>query len=139
MKDQKGFSLIEVVIAIGLLGVIAASFLGALGTASKVLFIADERATAESLARSQMEYVKKQAYNGDNVTYGTYATITGIPQGYTIYGYNQSQPTLFAQRWDPISGNITASETGIQRIAVTVGHGNKPAVIKLEDYKARRY
>jgi prepilin-type N-terminal cleavage/methylation domain-containing protein len=55
---SRGFTLIEVVIAIALIGLIGVAVLSALSTASLALIIADERATAESLARSQMEYVK---------------------------------------------------------------------------------
>jgi prepilin-type N-terminal cleavage/methylation domain-containing protein len=59
---SRGFSMLEVVIAIGLLGIVALSVLMALSTASAALIIADRRATAESLARSQMEYIKEQDY-----------------------------------------------------------------------------
>jgi len=55
---SRGLALIEVLIAIALVGVITIAFLSALSTASTVLIIADERATAESLARSQMEDIK---------------------------------------------------------------------------------
>ena len=136
MKNEKGLTLIEVVIAIGILGIVAAAFMAALAGASRALFIADERATAESLARTQMEYVKSQPYNSNN---GTYDTMSGIPTGYTVYGFNQSVPTLFAQYWNAINHTVSANETGIQKITVTVGHNNKPAVITLVDYKARRY
>ena len=60
---SRGLSMLEVVIAIGLLGIIAVSILTALLTASAALVIADRRATAESLARSQMEYVKDNSSN----------------------------------------------------------------------------
>jgi prepilin-type N-terminal cleavage/methylation domain-containing protein len=59
---SRGFTLIEVVIAIALIGLIGAAVLSALSTASLALIIADQRATAESIARSQMEYVKNQGY-----------------------------------------------------------------------------
>ena len=59
---SRGFSMLEVVIAIGLLGIIALSVLMALSTASAALIIADRRATAESLARTQMEDTKKRQY-----------------------------------------------------------------------------
>ena len=60
---SRGLSMLEVVIAIGLLGIIAVSILTALLTASAALVIADRRATAESLARTQMEYVKDNSSN----------------------------------------------------------------------------
>lgn len=128
MKDQKGFSLIEVAIAIALLGIIAVAFLSALGTASKVLLVAHERTMAESLARSQMEYIKSQPYV-DNYTAST-------PPDYVTAGYSAN---ISAQQWDAINHTVSASETGIQKITVTVRHNNKPAVITLVDYKARRY
>ncbi|MEA2085767.1 MAG: type II secretion system protein, partial [Chloroflexota bacterium] len=54
---ESGVGLLETLVALALLGIIAASFLGGLATASRAAFTADEHATAESLARSQMEYV----------------------------------------------------------------------------------
>jgi prepilin-type N-terminal cleavage/methylation domain-containing protein len=60
---SQGFTLIEVVIAIALIGLIGAAVLSALSTASLALIIADERATAESVARTQMEYVKDNNSN----------------------------------------------------------------------------
>ena len=51
--SSRGFTMIEVVIAIALIGIIGVAVLNALSTASMALIIADERATAESLARSQ--------------------------------------------------------------------------------------
>ena len=49
--------------AIALLGIIAVSIMTALSTATMALIISDRRATAESLARTQMEYVKDNSIN----------------------------------------------------------------------------
>ena len=141
--NSRGFSLIEVVIAICLLGIIGVGLLSGLATASLALFTADERATAESLARSQMEYVKSQPYNTDNGTYET-IDLTDFPTytTYTVYGYNKTAPTLFARCWDPVSGSVSANETGIQWITVTIEHHGKPITTSgdytLEGYKVNR-
>jgi prepilin-type N-terminal cleavage/methylation domain-containing protein len=123
MKNEKGFTLIEVVIAIGILGIIAAAFMAALAGASRALFTADERATAESLARSQMEYFKSQPYS-DNGTY-TKLPDGDIPEGYDIV-------------WPPTVDNVTG-QSGLQKITITVRHTvNSKDVITLEGYKGDR-
>ena len=128
MKNEKGFSLIEVLIAIALLGIIAVAFLGGLATASKALVIADERTTAESLARSQMEYVKNQDYDATNNP-PQYSLLSNIPGNYTI--------TIIPERLDP-NGDGTGNDYGIQKITVTVDHQSKLEVIILDGYKVDR-
>ena len=61
--NSTGFTLIEVLIAVAILGLVAVAFLSALTTASMALILADERTTAESLARTQLEYVKSQPFS----------------------------------------------------------------------------
>ncbi len=117
MKNQKGFSLIEVIVSIALLGIIAAGFLAALGTASKVLFIADERETAKNLAESQMEYVKEQDY--------ALSYAPAVPDEYA--GYSASIDV----------GTIASRDGNIQKIIVTIEHRGEE-VMTLEGYKANR-
>jgi len=126
--SSRGFSLIEVAIAIALIGVIAVAVLGALSYASTVLIIADRRATAESLARSQLEYVKNQGY--EEALYGGVATYeeipgTSIPDGYTIWSFNRDEEIVgdvVGIPWN--SGNSTAAyeDSGLQKITVIVSY-----------------
>jgi len=126
MKNERGFSLIEVLVALALLGIIAVAFLGGLATASKAMIIADERATAESLARSQMEYVKNQDYDYND------------PQSYEqVDVESPTHPGYFISvDADPLH----SPDKGIQKIRVTVRHGTEAVkeVIILEDYKVNR-
>ena len=62
LRKQSGFTLVEVIIALGLLGIIGIAFLGTLANASSAIILSDGRTTAESLARSEMEYIKSQEY-----------------------------------------------------------------------------
>ena len=122
--NSRGLGLIEVMVALALLGIIAVAFLGGLATASKAIFIADERATAESLARSQMEYVKNQDYIDYSVPgHKVYELIT-TPAGYEI---------------EPVT--VEQLQNGLQKITVKVYH-NKPdkpePVIILVNYKVNR-
>ncbi len=148
IKNEKGFSLIEVIIALALLGIIAVAVLGGLATASNTLAIADERTTAESLARSQMEYVKNQSYitvaDYDPGVPGsgevTYQKITGIPAGYTIWGVDRADATvtdIIGVPWDSQNNQPVTTDVGLQRIKVIIQHHGKD-VITLEDYKVDR-
>jgi len=60
--NSRGFTLIEVLIALAILGVAGVAFLTALTTASTAIIVGDERTTAESLVRSELEYVTSQPF-----------------------------------------------------------------------------
>lgn len=131
--NSRGITLIEVLIAVALMGIIAVAFLSALATASTALIIADERATAESLARSQMEYVKNCGYEyGASPWYEQVDVESTTHPGYFI--------SVDAPPINPDTGEAIdpANDAGIQKITVTVTHQDKPDVIILEDYKVNR-
>jgi len=114
---SRGFTLIDVLIAIALSGIIVIAFLSALSNASTILIITDERATAESLARSQMEDIKNQA---KSPTY-----VPSIPPAYKDVGY---------------SANITADllKVGLQKITIVITHthdGEEDDLVTLVGYK----
>ena len=120
---ESGVTFIETVVALAILGVIAVAFLNGLTTTSKSAFIADEQTTAESLAQSQMEWVKNASYSYSATTYSP----APIPSGKDYLNY---------------SALITAEplrdpDDGIQKITVTVKRSDK-GVIKLEGYKVDR-
>jgi len=139
MRSEKGFSLIEVIIAMALLAIVAVALLSGLSTGSRAIFVADERATAESLARTEMEYVKNQDYSdapwayelpsvtppADPPTWWSTANHV-LPAGYSGYSVDVRADLLPSQGTD------------IQKITVTVGHHDKAEVIKLEGYKVDR-
>ncbi len=125
MKNERGFSLIETIIAIALLSIIGVAFLSGLSTTSKVLFVTDERETAKNLAESQMEYAK------------------GLPGLASSYTPNQEILSEYAGYSVEIYGdNITSRDGNIQKIRVIVSHQGRPIIIAenstLEDYKVNR-
>ncbi len=122
-NDQSGMAFIETLVALALLGLVAVAFLSGLTTASRANIIADEQTTAESLARSQMEWAKEAAYVYSATSY----TPGAIPGGEDYIGY---------------SATIDASalhnpDDGIQKIAVTISHYSVE-VLKVEGYKVDR-
>ena len=126
---SRGFTMVEVVIAMLLLGIIGVAVLTSLSYASTVLIIADRRATAESLAKTQMEDVKSRNYTsapGGGVA--NYTKITDIPYGYTIWSVNRGGQAVNEGSNDPIigipwdSGNNTDVyyDDGLQKITVII-------------------
>jgi prepilin-type N-terminal cleavage/methylation domain-containing protein len=118
VKSEKGFTFIEVVIALAIVGVIAVGFASGLGTAAKGLLTTDERETANNLAESQMEYVKNLPYAMD------YDPSPDILSEYDNYDADIDVAAL-------ADGNI-------QKVTVSVHHQDKLEVITLEDYKVNR-
>jgi len=138
LKKEKGFTLIEVVLALALLGVVATAFLSAMATGSLAIFIADERATAESLARTQMESVRNQDYiDYSEDPHDVYYTI-GTPAG-SGYSVDLSAVPFDPDTGQPYdeSGGVFVQDDGIQSIMVIIKHHGDP-VFDLEGYRTYR-
>ena len=143
MKGEKGFTLIGVLVAIAILGLVAVIFAGGISTAAKAVFVSDERATAESLAKSQLESVKSQLYiiapaSGES----TYAPISGdIPPGYAIGSINRdgnAVSDIIGVPWDSDEDQPAVTDEGLQKIELIIDHHDKLEVITLEGYKVNR-
>lgn len=121
--SSRGFTLIEVLIALALVGIIAIAFLGGLTTASRAVLTADVRTTAESLARTQMEDVKNEAYDySDPRSYEQDDVESTDHPGYFV--------SVAAEPLHDL-------DDGIQKITVIVSHDYE-VVITLEGYKVER-
>ena len=115
---QGGVGLVEVLVAVAILGVTLVAFLTAISTGSLGVATTEERVTAENLARSQLEYTKSLAYLAAPASY---ATVTP-PTGYAVSANATS---------------IAEGDSAIQRITVTVTR-NGETLLTVEDYKVDR-
>ncbi len=125
--SETGVTLIETLVALALIGIISVAFLSGLATAAKATFIADERATAESLVRSQIEYVQSQGYiDYDEPDHEEYAEVeTPDNSNYDV--------EIDAIPIDPETGQAQ----GIQKITVTVKRDGE-SVLTVDAYKVDR-
>jgi len=62
LREQRGIGFIETLVALAILAAIGVAFLSGLFTTSKIVAISQESVAVESLARSQIEFIKSQAY-----------------------------------------------------------------------------
>lgn len=118
-RDENGFSLVEILISVAILGILCTGIIWALGTGVRTLSGADETDTARSIAEGQMEYIKSLPFISD----GVYPEISISPalSGYSI---------------DVTSSAITGRDSNLQHLTVVVKYQGK-AVISLEGYKVQ--
>ena len=114
-NSERGFAMVEVLVALVLIGVTGVSFLSALTTVSKSTIITDLHSTADSLAVSQMEYILSQSYDNTNNP-PQYALLPDIPDGWSV--------NITAERLDPENDSIN-DDDGIQEIRAIVNFGSK--------------
>jgi prepilin-type N-terminal cleavage/methylation domain-containing protein len=123
---KAGFSMVEVLIALALLGIVGFGFLAVLANSSAHTLTSDIRNIAESIARTEMEYIKSLPYEG-SINPPVYA-----PQTYP--GWNVIVTTV---RLDPINDGLT-NDDGMQKITIRVQTnrgGTWNDVVSLEGYK----
>ncbi|MCK4722999.1 MAG: type II secretion system protein [Dehalococcoidia bacterium] len=80
-RNERGATLAETLVALAIFGIVAVVFLSGLTISSKAVMVNQERVAAESLAKSQMEYVRAQGYDA------SYSEIT-IPDDLDAQGYD---------------------------------------------------
>jgi len=126
--SSRGFTLVEVLITIALIGAIGVAFFSFMSAATSALIHADERTIAENLARRQMEYVKAWGYNSS----ATYPKIpsASVPVGYTIWSVNGNGTVVnggttdrvIGIPWDSANNKTAPSDRGLQKIALVIKH-----------------
>ena len=125
MKNQEGFSMLEVLLALALIGIVVAGILSALSTSSRATITNDVQTTAQNLAEGQIEYVRNQVYNTNDPP--EYQILAGMPAGYTVN---------CTVAWVDPEGDGSDDDDGLQKITVTVDFGGATATT-LEAYRVR--
>ncbi len=129
---EDGFTLVEVIIALVIMGIIAIGLFSVLGTSFIGTGVADERATAKNLAESQMEYVKGLTWNEA----GIYSLDdTEIASEYPGYSASIVSVTYPHNYFDEDTQEIKV-DANLQKITISVSHHDEE-VLRLEGYKLR--
>jgi type II secretory pathway pseudopilin PulG len=118
--DEKGLSLVETLVTIAIMGVTLVAFSVALSTGSLAVSESDQEVTAQSLAQSQMEYIKGYPYAPGATTYPTVNTTDNYS----------------------ISVNVEAisdpdADANIQKVTANISR-NGQVLLTVEDYKVNR-
>jgi type II secretory pathway pseudopilin PulG len=118
VDGQEGVGLVEVLVAVAILGITLVVLLSAISTGSVGVTTTEERVTAENLARSQLEYNKSLAYLTPPASY---VTVTP-PAGYGISAE---------------AASISGGDSYIQKITVTITRDGE-TLVTVEDFKVDR-
>jgi len=116
--NERGFGLVETLAAVAILGVAVVAFVIGLSTGSIAVREGNQELVAQSLAQTQLEYVKDYPYDSAATTYPTVHT----PEGYSICVE---------------VGSIPDTDTDIQKIMVTISRDEED-ILTVEDYKVNR-
>ena len=143
---SRGMSAIEVIVALALLAATAVAFLSGLSTALHTSRIADERSVAQTLAQSEMEYVKSQEYSTAAWSYTVTtsgSSSSNEPDWFDLDHDLADESATYSVAVEATDfdadedGDIDDDDAGIRTVTVTVSHHGDEVMV-LEDYKVDR-
>ncbi len=120
-EDQRGFTLIEVIVALAILGFIGVGFMTALSTGFRSEGIKEEQVIGHNLVRAALEEVRSLPYQA------SYAVATPTASGYSV-----SVVTV-----DFCWPEVCTPDGNLQKNTATVSRDGD-TVVTVEDLKARR-
>lgn len=118
IRDERGLGLVESLAAVAVLGATVVAFVVALSTGSIAVRESDQEAVAQSLVRSQLEYIKNYPYDPAATTYPKVAELEGYDISVEI-------------------SPIPDTDTDIQQVTVTISRDGEE-ILTVEGYKVNR-
>jgi len=118
VQGERGLGIVESLAAVAILGAAVVAFIIALSTGSLAVREVDQETIAQSLVRTQLEYIKGYPYDPAATTYPT----VEAPEDYTI---------------SVDVSPIPDTDTDIQKITVTISR-DREEILNVADYKVNR-
>ena len=119
-RAERGFTLIEVLVALGIFGFVGLGIMGGLATAFRAQDTNRVHTIGENLARAVLEDIRSQDYQD------LYTIAAPVPSGFS-----------FSVTTDPYCAPKPCTELNLQKNTVTTFRGGKP-ILTVEDLKVRR-
>jgi prepilin-type N-terminal cleavage/methylation domain-containing protein len=117
-KDEKGLTLVESIVVIAIVGVVLVAFAVAMSTGIIAVRENDQEVAVQSLARTQLEYIKGYPYDSEAATYPTVDT----SDNYSISVAVTSVPD---------------TDANIQKVTANISRDGQ-VLLTVEDYKVNR-
>ncbi|HDD62647.1 MAG TPA: hypothetical protein ENF22_09000 [Chloroflexi bacterium] len=128
-QDEKGSALVEELVTVAIIGLGIVILVAMVTTGVLGVRQVDDKVTAESLARSQLELIKDAAYQADPIT-SPYPAVAGVA-GYSV--------ALNIEYWHAGNSNFQSSlrNDGLQKITVTISTSGS-TLVQAAEYKVDR-
>ena len=138
--SQRGFSLTEVVIGMAVFGVVGISVMFALNASSETITSAHEITIAESVTRTEIEYIKRSAYDSTIITTNLLGSITAGDTAIPVDDHSSFPTNGIIQIEDELiqyaakaGGSFTGCERGFNG-TTAADHVNNTAVTDTPEY-----
>ena len=132
--NERGASLVEVLVSVAIIAIILTIFMSALSAASLSVAVVRERVTAENLARAQLECIQDHPYieGATPISYTNVCTVTvpALPSYHSDLSISYWVSPTFTS--DPVDDT-----NGMQWITVTIFYKSEP-VFTIGNYKVDR-
>lgn len=141
LRRQRGFTLIEVLVAVAILAAIGVTFISAIGTGYGGVKVIDEKTQAEALIRSQLDALMVSTYEDSEMSAYPRTDmyleqrITDLPPQYSIVITVETPQQIGLDRI-PLEELMAYDITTIQEITISVFRADLP-ILSIGSYKVK--